>query len=78
MEDKFGVNKRRENSIYLVSFLLSAVMNIAFWINFPDMIRYPDAPEDVKFIYIGACALLGGTIALIVHFMMFLKSSKNK
>ena len=76
MEDKFKVNKRKELLIYLMSYLLLAIINVAFWINFPDMIQNPDAPEDVKFIYIGAFALVGGTVGTIIHSIMFFRSKK--
>ena len=76
MEDKFGVNKRRENLIYLGGFIFSLFMNIAFWISLPGIIR-DCIPGDKPFIFLGGFAVTGGFIALIVHYLMFRNDTRN-
>ena len=55
MEDRFGVNKRKENLIYLGGFIFSGVINRAFWISLPGIIR-DSMPGDGPFIFLGGFA----------------------
>ena len=76
MEDRFGVNKRKENLIYLGGFIFSGVINIAFWISLPQIIR-DSMPGDGPFIFLGGFAAAGSFVALLVHYLMFRKATKN-
>ena len=76
MEDRFEVNKRKENLIYLGGFIFSGVINIAFWISLPGIIR-DSVPGDGPFIFLGGFAAAGSFIALVVHYLMFRNATKN-
>ena len=76
MEDKFKVDKQKENLIYLGGFIFSGVINIAFWISLPDIIR-ECVPGDEPFIFLGGFAAAGSFIGLLVHYLMFRDATKN-
>ena len=76
MEDKFKVDKQKENLIYLGGFIFSGVINIAFWISLPDIIR-ECVPGDQPFIFLGGFAAAGSFIALLVHYLMFRNATRN-
>jgi hypothetical protein len=76
MEDRFKVNKRKENLIYLAGFLFSGIINIAFWVSLPGIIR-ECIPGDEPFIFLGGFAAAGSFIALLVHYLMFRDATKN-
>ena len=76
MEDKFGVNKGKENLIYLAGFIFSGFINIAFWISLPGILR-DCVPGDELFIFLGGFAVAGSFIALLVHYLMFRNVTKN-
>lgn len=76
MEDRFKVNKRKENLIYLAGFLFSGIINIAFWVSLPGIIR-ECIPGDKPFIFLGGFAAAGSFIALLVHYLMFRDATKN-
>ena len=76
MEDRFKVNKRKENLIYLAGFLFSGIINIAFWVSLPGIIR-ECIPGDEPFIFLGGFAVAGSFIALLVHYLMFRDATKN-
>ena len=76
MEDRFKVNKRKENLIYLAGFLFSCIINIAFWVSLPGIIR-ECIPGDEPFIFLGGFAAAGSFIALLVHYLMFRDATKN-
>lgn len=76
MEDKFKVDKQKENLIYLGGFIFSGVINIAFWISLPDIIR-ECVPGDEPFIFLGGFAAAGSFIALLVHYLMFRNATRN-
>jgi hypothetical protein len=76
MEDKFKVDKQKENLIYLGGFIFSGVINIAFWISLPDIIR-ECVPGDEPFIFLGGFAAAGSFIALLVHYLMFKDATRN-
>jgi hypothetical protein len=76
MEDRFKVNKRRENLGYLAGFIFSGVINIAFWVSLPEIIQ--DSVEgDGIFIALGGFAVAGSFIALLVHYLMFRNETKK-
>jgi hypothetical protein len=75
MEDKFKVNKRKENLIYLGGFIFSGVINIVFWISLPSIIR-ESVEGDAPFIFLGGFAAAGSFIALLVHYLMFRNETK--
>lgn len=75
MEERFKVNKRKENMIYLACFLLSGFINIAFWISLPGIIR-DSIPGDGIFIFLGGFAAAGSFIGLLVHYLMFRNVTK--
>lgn len=75
MEDRFKVNKKRENLIYLVCFILSGVINVAFWISLPSIIA--DSVEgDGLFIFLAGFAAAGSFIGLTIHYIMFRNTIK--
>lgn len=76
MEDRFKVNKRKENMIYLAGFIFSGLMNIGFWVSLPGIIR-DSLPGDGPFIFLGGFAVAGSFIALLVHYLMFRDATKN-
>ena len=76
MEDKFKVDKQKENLIYLGGFIFSGVINIAFWISLPSIIR-ECVPGDEPFIFLGGFAAAGSFIALLVHYLMFRNATRN-
>jgi hypothetical protein len=75
-EDRFKINKQRENMIYLACFLFSGFINIAFWISLPGIIR-ECIPGDEPFIFLGGFAAAGSFIGLLVHYLMFRNVTKN-
>jgi hypothetical protein len=75
MEDRFKVNKRKENLIYLGGFLFSGFINIAFWVSLPSIIQ-ESVEGDGPFIFLGGFAVAGSFIALLVHYLMFRNATK--
>ena len=76
MEDRFKVNKRKENLIYLGGFLFSGVINIAFWVSLPSIIQ-ESVEGDGIFIALGGFAAAGSFIGLLVHYLMFRNATKE-
>jgi hypothetical protein len=76
MEDRFKVNKRKENLIYLGGFIFSGVINIAFWVSLPSIIR-ESVEGDGIFVALGGFAAAGSFIALLVHYLMFRNATKE-
>jgi hypothetical protein len=76
MEDRFKVNKRKENLIYLGGFLFSGLINIAFWVSLPSIIQ-ESVEGDGIFIALGGFAVAGSFIALLVHYLMFRNATKE-
>jgi hypothetical protein len=76
MEDRFKINKRKENMIYLACFLFSGFINIAFWISLPGIIR-DSMPGDGPFIFLGGFAVAVSFIGLLVHYLMYRNVTKN-
>ena len=76
MEERFKVNEKKENLIYLCCFIISGVINIAFWISLPSIIR-ECVPGDEPFIFLGGFAAAGSFIALLVHYLMFRNATRN-
>ena len=75
MEDRFKVNKRKENLGYLAGFIFSGVINIAFWVSLPSIIQ-ESVEGDGPFIFLGGFAVAGSFIALLVHYLMFRNATK--
>ena len=76
MEDRFKVNKGKENLIYLGGFILSGVINIAFWTSLPSIIH--DSVEgDGAFIILAGFAAAGSFIGLLVHYLIFRNDIKE-
>jgi len=72
MEDKNKFdNEPKEYRNYILGFLFSGILNIAFWSKFSDMYNNPDSPEDVKFIVIGGVVIAASFIALLVHMLIY-------
>ncbi len=76
MEDRFKVNKRKENLIYLGGFIFSGLINIAFWISLPEIIS-GSMPGDEPFIFLGGLAVAGSFIGLLIHYLMFRNATRN-
>lgn len=76
MEDRFKVNKRKENLIYLAGFIFSGVINIAFWVSLPSIIQ-GSMEGDGPFIVLGGLAVAGSFIGLLIHYLMFRDATKE-
>jgi hypothetical protein len=76
MEDRFKVNKGKENLIYLGGFILSGIINIAFWTSLPSIIQ-DSAEGDTPFIILGGFAAAGSFIGLLVHYLMYRNATKE-
>ena len=76
MEDRFKINKRRENLIYLGGFIISGVINIAFWTSLPSIIS-ESVEGDGLFICLAGFGAAGSFIALVVHYLMFRNITKE-
>lgn len=66
MDERFKINRRRENRIYLACFLLSGIINVAFWFSLPGIIR-DCYPGDEPFIVLAGLAAAGSLIGLTIH-----------
>jgi hypothetical protein len=76
MEDRFKVNKRKENLIYLCGFIFSGVINIIFWVSLPSIIQ--DSVEgDGLFIFLGGFAIGSSFIGLLVHYLIYRNVTKE-
>jgi hypothetical protein len=70
MEDRFKVDKKKETLLYLAGFIFSGVINVAFWIQLPQIIQ-DSMPGDGPFIALAGLAAVGSLVGIIVHYLMF-------
>ena len=75
MDEKFKVDTKKETLGYLAGFIFSAVINIAFWIQLPQIIR-DSAPGDGPFIALAGLAAAGSLVGIIVHYVLFRKANQ--
>lgn len=76
MEERFKVNKRKENLIYLACFLFSGLINLAFWTSLPDIID-GSVEGDAPFIFLAGVAAAGSFIGITIHYLMFRNSTRG-
>ena len=77
MEENRFDNVKKEIQIYIACFIFTGFINIMFWKDF-NSIWNDKANEDSKlFIILGAFAAAGSLIGLTIHFIMYLKATKN-
>jgi hypothetical protein len=75
MENKFD-NVKKEMRLYIAGFVFELIINIAFFSSLPDIIDQA-IEEDIPFIWLGGFAAAGSLIALVIHFIIYLKATKN-
>ena len=75
MENKFD-NVKKEMRLYIAGFVFELIINIAFFSSLPDIIDGA-IEEDIPFIWLGGFAAAGSLIALIIHFIIYLKATKS-
>lgn len=75
MEDRFKVNKRKENLIYLAGFIFSGLLNILFWTSLPSIIQ-GSMEGDGPFIFLGGFAVAASFIGLLIHYLIFRNATK--
>jgi hypothetical protein len=74
MESKFD-NVRKEMQIYIAGFIFVGFINVMFWKDFSEM--WNDPINNKLFVFLGAFAAAGSLIGLVIHFIMYLKATKN-
>lgn len=75
MENRFD-NVKKEMQIYALCFIFSGIINIAFWINFPEMLYYAE-PGDGLFIFLACFASIGSVVGLTIHFLIYLRNTRD-
>ena len=75
MENRFD-NVKKEMLLYKLGFAFVGFINIAFWFSLPDILDQA-IDEDIPFIWLGAFSAAGSLIALVIHFIMYLKATKS-
>jgi hypothetical protein len=70
MDEKFKVDKKKETLLYILGFIFTGVINVAFWIQLPQIIR-DSVPGDAPFIFLAGLAAAGSLVGIIVHYLMF-------
>ena len=75
MENEFD-NVKREMQLYIVGFVFVGVITGAFWFSLPAILN-ESVEEDIPFIWLAGFAAAGSLIALIIHFIIYLRVTKN-
>lgn len=75
MENRFD-NVKKEMRLYIAGFIFELIINIAFFTSLPDIINEA-SEEDIPFIWLGGFAAASSLIALVIHFIIYLKATKN-
>ena len=74
MESKFD-NVKKEMQLYRAGFIFVGFINVMFWKDFSEM--WNDSENDKLFVFLGAFAAAGSLIALFIHYLIYLKATKN-
>ena len=75
MENRFD-NTRKEMQLYIAGFVFELIINIAFFTSLPDILDEA-IEEDIPFIWLAGFAAAGSLIALVIHFIIYLKATKE-
>jgi hypothetical protein len=75
MESKFD-NVKKEMQLYIAGFVFELIINVAFFTSLPDIINEA-SEEDMPFIWLAGFAAIGSLIGLVIHFIIYLKATKN-
>ena len=75
MESKFD-NVKKEMILYKLGFAFVGIINVAFWFSLPDIINEA-IEEDIPFIWLAGFSAAGSLIALFIHYLIYLKATKN-
>lgn len=74
IENKFD-NVKKEIQLYIAGFIFVGFINIMFWKDFSDI--WNDTSNDKRFVFLGAFSCGGSLIALIIHFIIYLRNTKD-
>jgi hypothetical protein len=74
IENKFD-NVKKEMQLYIAGFIFVGFMNIMFWKDFIYM--WNDKENDKLFVFLGGFSAIGSLIGLLIHFLIYLKATKN-
>lgn len=75
MESKFD-NVRKEMQLYIAGFVFELIINVAFFSSLPGIINEA-SEEDMPFIWLAGFAAAGSLIGLVIHFIIYLRATKN-
>jgi hypothetical protein len=74
MENRFD-NVKKEMQLYKAGFIFVGFINVMFWKDFSEM--WNDSSNDKLFVFLGGFAAIGSLIALFIHYLIYLKATKN-
>ena len=74
MENRFD-NVKKEMRLYKAGFIFVGFINIMFWKDFSGM--WNDEGNDKLFVFLGGFSAIGSLIALFIHYLIYLKATKN-
>jgi hypothetical protein len=74
IENKFD-NVKKEMQLYIAGFIFVGFINIMFWKDFTYM--WNDEENDKIFVFLGGFSAIGSLIGLLIHFLIYLKATKN-
>lgn len=74
MENRFD-NVKKEMLLYKLGFVFVGFINVMFWMDFSEI--WNDSSNDKLFVFLGAFAAAGSLIGLFIHFLIYLKTTKD-
>ena len=74
MENSFD-NVKKEMQLYIAGFIFVGFINVMFWRDFSEM--WNDPEDDKIFVFLGAFSAAGSLIGLVIHFITYLRATKN-